>query len=242
MREFLTEAIRAFSGSFETIRVDADDNRTLFSSSDKDGTYFLRIQALTPVPELKGSYGITNLPLLKGLLDAPAYKAPGTLTAKHRTLPDGEDTVEQFEFREANGTGADFRLMSAKLVPTQPDIREPTWDVITTPDKAVRDQFASLAGLYAKVDGLFSTTTAGSNLVCNFGSADAATHRASMVYADDVSATLRDGLLWKTDVFLQALKTCGTEPTVKISNKAALLVEAKSEFTLYKYYLRTQVR
>lgn len=241
MRDFLTDVIRHFSGSFETIRVDADGTKTVFASSDADRTFFIQARAKDPIPELEGSYGITNLPLLKGLLDFAPYKQ-GALAARRRKMPSGEVAVEQFEFREANGTGADFRLMSAKLVQEQPEIKDPAWDVVVTPDKAIRDQFSSLAGLYAKVDGLFGTATSGGNLVVTLGSEEAATHRASMVYASDITASLRDNLLWDTNVFLGALKNCGPESQVKISNKGVLSVEASTDLAVYKYYIRTKVR
>jgi hypothetical protein len=192
-------------------------------------------------PELIGTFGISSLPLLSGLLNFVSYKTDdATFTVKRR--PDNS-CPEEFEFRDANGLGSNFRLMSGSLVAEQPAIADIKWDVTCVPTKSKLQEFASLAGLYSQFDEHFAVKTEAGQLVVAIGEEGAATHRASMVLVDSIEGDLKGGLLWPISQFLSILKMGdGLDYRVSITAKGALLVKVTTDHAVYDYVMPARRR
>jgi hypothetical protein len=212
----------------------------------KDRSIHFEGEFKSPYSELEGSFGITNFKLLTGLLSFAPYKADGaTLKAKRRVFKDGSpSTVEQFEFRDPKGAGANFRCMNADLLPPQAEVRNIPWDLQIKPEPSKHSEFSQLAGLYSDVDDLFSTRTRDGSLIFSLGDeTTSSTHNATMVYAEGLTGELRGELLWPTEQFLTIAKLCpDNERQIKVTNRQVMGIELDSAHALYKYYLRAKQR
>jgi hypothetical protein len=230
-------------GFVETLRVTGTDAETKIEAIDNDKTVIIKAKTKEAQADLAGEFGIANLQLLNGLLNFASYKTDdATFNVKTRDV-NGKQVPEEFEFRDANKLGANFRLMNANLVPEQPLVADIKWDVTFTPSKAKIQEFAGLAGLYSQFDQFFSVKTKDGSLVFSIGEEGSATHRASLVFEQEIEGELKGELLWPISQFLSILKSAdGNEHFVGITSKGALLVSVTTELATYNYILPARRR
>lgn len=238
MRDALADVVKQTIGLIDTIKVTGSATETRIQGVDEKKTLFVEAHLRSPIPEFDGQFGITNLNLLRGLLDFTSYRTDDAkFSVKRRAMKEGDpETVEQFQFRDANGAGADFRCMSPDRVPDQAEIKNIPWDVTIDPDKGKIAEFQQLASLYSEVDKNFGAKTENGNLLFFFGDDSSSTHRASMVFQGEIGGTLNAGLLWSAAQFLQVMKLAGGR--IRISSRGVLAVEVETAHGSYKYYLR----
>lgn len=239
MREILADILKQTIGLFETIKVTASDKGVRLQAFDvKTKAMFFEGNLKEPVADLVGVFGVSNLALLRGLLDYPGYRGEAaTFGVKRREFEDAE-TVEAFEFADGRGATAVFRCMSPKIVPVQAEITKINWDVVIPADKAKVAEFQQLSSLYGEVDKNFGAKTTNGNLICSFGKDNAATHRGSMVFAEEVTGTLPAGATWSAPQFLQMIKIAGSGAKLNFTSRGMLMVETETQHASYKYYLR----
>ena len=230
-------------GFVETLRVTGTADKTRIEAIDNDKTVIIKATTKEALADLQGEFGVANLQLLGGLLNFVSYKTDdSTFNVKLRDV-NGKQVPEEFEFRDANKLGANFRLMNANLVPEQPLVADITWDVEFTPAVAKIQEFSSLAGLYSQFDQYFAVKTKDGNLVFAIGEEGSATHRASLVFEEDIKGELKGELLWPIAQFLSILKSAaGHDYTVGITSKGALLVQVITEFATYDFILPARRR
>lgn len=238
MRDILNDVIKQTSGLFETIKVTGTDATTRFQSASEDGQTILDCLLKAPLADLSGEFGFSNLSLLRGLLDFANYRTDdASFKVKRRGWKDAT-TVEQFEFRDARGRGADFRCMSPDTVPIQAQVPPLTWNVTITPDKSKLAEFQQLVTLYKDVDKNFGVKVEDGMLVFSIGSEKASTHHATMVFAEGISGSLGAGLSFNAGQVLKLLQTAGSEARLQISSRGLICVECDTDHGSYKYYLR----
>lgn len=228
-------------GFVETLKVTGTDTETKIEAIDKDKTVIVKAQLTEVAPELKGTFGVSSLPLLGGLLNFPSYNTDdATFSVKRR--PDNS-APEEFEFRDANGMGSNFRLMSGALAPEQPTVAQIKWDVTFTPTKSKLQEFGTLAGLYSSIDQLFTVKTEGTNLVVCIGEEGATTHNAKMVLAEDITGEIKGDVLWPIAQFQSILKMCdGLDYTVSITGRGAMLISMATKEASYEYIMPARRR
>jgi hypothetical protein len=238
MRDVLSDVIKQSTGLIDTIKVTGKDTMTRLQGVSEDKTVFVDGRTSAVIPEFSGEFGISNLPLLRGLIEFPSYRTDeATFKIKRRTWKD-TSTVEQFEFRDAKGRGADFRCMAPEVVPEQAEITNLTWNVTITPDRSKIAEFQALTNLYKDVDKNFGVSVDGVALVFSIGSDNSSTHRASMVFADEVSGSLNNGLQFNAGQFLKLLSVAGADARLQFSSRGVLSVECDTPHGSYRYYLR----
>lgn len=240
MRDAIADVVKQTVGLTNVIKVTGTAEDTRIQGVDENKTVFVDAHLRVAIPELEGEFGMTNLPLLRGLLDFASYRTEkATFSVKRRTLPETQvETVEQFEFRDGQGAGADFRCMSPDRVPDQAEIKNVSWDITVDPNPGKIAEFQQLSSLYAEVDKNFGAKTENGNLLFFFGDENSSIHRASMVFETGIGATLNAGLQWSASQFLQVLKLAGNERRIRITGRGVLCVEAETPHGSYKYYLR----
>jgi hypothetical protein len=240
MRDAIADVVKQTIGLTAVIKVTGSADATRIQGVDDNKTVFIDGHLRTALPELSGEFGMMNLPLLRGLLEFASYRTEkAKFSVKRKVVGESQvETVEQFEFRDGSGAGADFRCMNPDRVPDQAEIKNIPWDITVTPDKSKIAEFQQIASLYAEVDKNFGAKTENGNLLFFFGDDNSSTHRASMVFASEIGATLNAGLQWSASQFLQVLKLAGTEGRIRISGRGVLCVESETAFGSYKYYLR----
>lgn len=245
MREILTDVVKKIGGLgfVDTVKVTGTSEETKIEAIDNDKTVIIKAKLLAPQADLEGAFGISSLPLLSGLLNFTSYKTDdATFNVKRRDL-NGKTVPEEFEFRDANGLGSNFRLMSANLVPDQPLVADIKWDVSFQPTKSKIQEFSSLAGLYSQFDQFFSVKTKDGNLVVSIGEEAAATHRASMVLVEGIAGELKGELLWPISQFLSIVKLAdGNDYSVGITSKGALQVDVTTEHANYRFIMPARRR
>lgn len=230
-------------GFVETLRVTGTDAETKVEAIDNDKTVIIKAKTKEAQADLSGEFGIANLQLLNGLLNFASYKTDSaTFNVKKRDV-NGKQVPEEFEFRDANQLGANFRLMNANLVPEQPLVADIKWDVSFKPEKNKISEFQSLAGLYSQFDQFFSVKTKDGSLVFSIGEEGSATHRASVVFHEEIEGELKGELLWPIAQFLSILKIAeGPSDYVGITSKGALLIHVETEVATYNYILPARRR
>lgn len=244
MRDVIADVVKQTIGLITVIKVTGTDKETRVQGVDDNKTLFVEAYLREPLVELSGEFGITNLPLLRGLLDFASYRSDkASFSVKRMKIRDrdGElnrETVEQFEFRDGSGAGADFRCMSPDRVPDQAEIKNVPWDVTITPSKSKISEFQQLASLYADVDKNFGAKVENGNLLFFFGDDNSSTHRASMVFEAAVEGSLNPGLMWSAAQLIQVLKLVNGEGRIRITSRGVLSVEVETTHGSYKYFLR----
>lgn len=245
MREVIQDVVKKIGGLgfVDTVKVTGTADETKIEAIDGEKTVIIKAKLKEAQTDLVGDFGISSLPLLSGLLNFTSYKTDDATFSVKRREHNGKSAPEEFEFRDANGMGSNFRLMDGKLVVEQPLVADIKWDVSFTPTKSKIQEFASLAGLYAQFDQFFSVKTVDGNLVVAIGEEGAATHRASLVLAEGITGELKGELLWPINQFLSILKMGdGHDYSVGITSKGALQVEVTTDHATYKYIMPARRR
>lgn len=245
MQAVLKDVVKKIGGLgfIDTIKVTGTPEATKIEAVDNDKTVIIKAKLNITQDSLAGDFGVSSLPLLQGLLNFTSYQTDNaTFNVKRRDV-NGKSVPEEFEFRDENGLGSNFRLMSGNLVPEQPLVADIKWDVSLVPSKSKIQEFASLAGLYSQFDQFFSVKTKDGNVVLSIGEEGAATHRASMVFASEIAGDLKGELLWPISQFLGILKMAdGNDFSVNITSKGAMQIAVQTEHAEYQYILPARRR
>ena len=245
MQQVLKEVVKKIGGLgfVDTIKVTGSAETTKIEAVDNDKTVIIKAKLAETQEALVGDFGISSLPLLTGLLNFSSYQTEGaTFNVKRRDV-NGKSVPEEFEFRDENNMGSNFRLMAGNLVPEQPLVADIKWDITFVPTKSKIQEFAALAGLYSQFDQYFSVKTKDGNVVLAIGDEGSATHRASMVFAPEVAGELKGELLWPIQQFLSILKMAdGNDYSVNITSKGAMQVSVATENAEYNYILPARRR
>jgi hypothetical protein len=243
MREVLSDIVK-HCDNFEIIKIVGTENETKIQATSEDRNMYLVATLTEAIPELSGEFGMSNMDLLGRLLNFTSYRADGaSLTVKRKTVA-GKETVEQLEFKDANGIGKSvYRCMSPERVPDQPEIRPFDWDIKVETTKTSVAEFEALASIYSKIDKMFSAKVENGNLILSIGEDNAATHRGSMVFKSGVEGSVIGDPVWNLPQFLGCLKMIGDkEAVVSISKRGVLGVEIATTFGSYRYLLRAATR
>ena len=245
MQSVLKDVVKKIGGLgfIDTIKVTGTDEATKIEAIDNEKTVIIKAKLNITQSSLKGEFGVSSLPLLTGLLNFTSYQTDdATFNVKLRDI-NGKQVPEEFEFRDANGMGSTFRLMSGNLVAEQPLVADIKWDVSFVPSKSKIQEFGSLSGLYSQFDQFFSVKTKDGNVILTIGDEGAATHRASMVFAEKVDGELKGELLWPINQFLSILKMAdGNTFSVNITSKGAMQISVQTEHAEYQYVLPARRR
>ncbi len=239
MRDVIADIVRQTAGLVDEIRVVGSSDSTVIEGYDESRTVLVQARLKEPLGEFVGEFGIPNIGLLNGLINFPSYRTDNaTFTVKRRQRGDRE-IVEEFQFRDAKGQGADYRLKSATKGFETAAIQ---WDISFEPDKSRLAEFQQLAKLYGEVEKTFGFKTENSNLVVQLGNDNSSTHRASMVLADEVEGDYRAGVRWLSDKFFSVMRAGGATPIISLSKSGVIRVTADTQYGIYNYLLLGEQR
>lgn len=241
MREKLLDVIKHTSGLgfVESVRVTGTDTSTVFEAMDDERTIIIRAELKQPEPSLKGEFGMRNLGLLQGLLNHSTFKTDEAKLEIKRKERNGVDAPEQLEFSVKGAKDkADFRFMSASLLPAQAQLKHNTWDVTVDPTDSKIQEFASLAGMYSSIEQFFSVATEDGALQFQIGDPNGSNHSASMTFADAVTGEIKTSMFWPINQVLTVLKVGkGENPQLQIMNLGALRINLETEHAKYSMIL-----
>lgn len=247
MRQIISDIVKHTGGLgfIEIVKVTGTKDETKVEAMDNDKTVIIKGALHSPVSEFEGEFGLTNLSLVKGLVDHPNFKADGATIEVIREINPSDDTEVPTEmiFTDNQSQTASYRFMSSQLVPSQAKFLGTAWDVSVSPSKSKIAEFASFASLYSSFENLFMVETRKGELRFNIGDQNGASHKTSIVMAKDVTGTMASGLYWPIAQVLSILKLSSEEEvTLNFSSKGALQISINSDTGRYDYILPAKKR
>jgi hypothetical protein len=246
MREVIADIVKHTEGLgfIEDVKITGTLDETKIEAMDANKTVFVKGRLIKPVAELEGQFGLSSLSLLNRLLNFASYRTDEATFSVKRRDRNGVEVPEQFLLRDSNGEGADFRLMSAELVPDQAIIANIPWDIKVQPKPSKVQEFSQLASFYNEFEKWFSVKTTKDGLVFYIGDENSASHRVSMLFEKDVTGTFKGDWNWPSSQVLSILKLAGSNPSTIMcfSSKGAMQVSVTSDYGTYDYVLPARRR
>lgn len=240
LKNFLIDVLRQTAPLFDKIRIDGSDTGTVVEAYTEDKMLFLFAKLKDIVPQFAGEFGISNLQLLRGLLDFPSYKTETAKFHARRIARDGTEFVSELEFTDANGGHARFKTINPKMAGARAQIVSVDWGISVTPSKAKLTEVMQLTGMLAQVDQHFSVSYENRNVLLTIGGKGAASHSAVVALATDVDAgPLPAEMVFRAPHFLQVLKNAGNSPcTIRFAKEGIAGILIETEHGAYSYILR----
>lgn len=166
MREIFKDILdHTFATGFITeLKVTGDEDSTLVETIDENNRVVVKGYLKKPVEEIKGEFGIGRLGVLKGIIEYPNLKTPGSsakIVYKERNQVNVPDEVV---FMDEKGTPWNHRFMSADLVRDQVDFCGVSWTVEVKPTKSEIQDFTYITSVYAADETLFTVKQEGGEL------------------------------------------------------------------------------
>jgi len=240
MRELLLDMTRQVGSLFDKIRVEGLTTGTKVEAYSDDKMLFLFADLKDVVPEFAGEFGISNVGLLRQLLDFASYKTEQAKLQARRVIRDDADFVAELEFTDAVGGLARFKTINPRMIGERARVQNINWEVSVTPNRAKLTEVIQLTSMLAQVDQHFGVTYTDRTLFLVIGGKGASSHQASVALAEDIDpVSLPPGMVFRAPHFLAVLKLAGNLPcTIRFAKEGigSLLIE--TEHGSYNYLLR----
>ena len=108
MIDVLREMVDCVSGlGFDVIKVTADDEKAVFEAVNKDRTAVMKAETKTPLEDVRGVFGLSNLNVLSGILSLSSMRG-SDVTVEVKNANDG--SPEELIFNGKDGARAVYRL------------------------------------------------------------------------------------------------------------------------------------
>src|SRR5882672_4651461 len=231
MRELLLDVGRQAAPLFDKIRIEGLDTGTRVEAYTDDKMLFLFADLKDVVPEFTGEFGVSNLPLLRGLLEFASDKTEQARLQVRRAARDGIDYVAELEFTDANGGHTRFKTINPRMIGERAHIANINWGVAVTPSKAKLTEVTQLTAMLSQVDQHFSVSYEDGTLFLAIGGKGASSHQASVALASDVEpVALPPRMVFKAPHFLAVLKNAGNLPcTIRFAKEGVggILIETE---------------
>lgn len=191
----------------------------------------------TPLPELVGKFGISDLSLLNGLLNFPSYK---TDESRVEVVRGGkENQPVELVFIDSENQPAYHRLVSARYVPTVQLYEVDNWTIDISPNISKIKEFIDIARLYSSEDEMFDIKLVKNELRFALGQSDAACNRTHRVIERDINTPIFEDFSIGLRSLLPVLSAMyPNEIKMRlVSNKSESLLELELEtdIAVYKY-------
>jgi len=228
-------------GFLDTVKITGDDESTKVDSMAADRSVILYGEVNSPVPEMKGIFGMPQLNKLKIHLDCPVYKENAKLeivTADRN----GETVPVGIHFENDLGDFKnDYRFMNTDIINEKlktVTFRGVTWHVEVNPTITSIQRFTFQANANNE-HPTFLTKVENGNLKFIFG--DQSTHGGEFVFASNVVGNLTKAWTWPVSQVLSILKIAdANNAKLSISNDGAMQITLDSGIATYKYIIPAQ--
>lgn len=218
-------------GFFPHLVIEGTATSTQIKAADEDQTIILNAEIKVPMADMIGTFGLPDLPYLKGIADF--FNKEGTTVKASKVERDGEMVPEEIHYANVDGSSAAYRFMHKSLIKEIKVLRGGVnYDVEFTPRKDKIDEFVQLAGLTSEEQ--FSVRTEDGMLAFYLGDEDSAGHRVKFVFAEDIEGDIIAGKKWPVKQVLAVLRLASmTNATMKISNRGIITVSIDSGLADY---------
>jgi hypothetical protein len=231
--------VRQTAPLFDKIHVVADETRAKVEAHTEDSMVFL-VAELAPAADLGGDFGISNLALLKKLLDTPTYKSDNAKLQARRLTRGDHDYVAELEFRDGNGGRFLFRTIHPRILKKWPQLGTVNWDCAVEMSKAKLHEVTQLAGMLAQFDQHFSVGFENHTLLLHIGANDNNSHNATVPLATDLDEVALPNCLFLANYLITILKNAGEWPlTIRFGAQEGVVgITIKTDQGSYDYLLR----
>jgi len=229
---------------FEKIKIDATGSEIIVEAMDSDREVILKGTATSPAGEITGSFGLSNLNLLKHIVsDGEFTNIDSSLSVVYKKdTASGEEIPTELAYTNKSKSYINYRFMPQALVPAQPKFIEPTWDVVITPTKSHVQQFGWAASGLSQYEQYFIPRIKDGALKFFIGDDNAASQRGGVVFATDRTERFDGGHKWKIGHIMNVLKLAdSTDCTMAFSSKGAIQITVKSGVGSYRYIFPAKV-
>ena len=243
MRDALKDVVKTISsfGCLPEILVTGTDTETLFECMTDKQEVVLKARLNTPVPELKGQFGMTNLTIIKGLLDYPAFmEQPPEVVRETRQ---GVERPIEVLFRDSKKRHAAYRFTPPELMPKQPNIAPLKWDVEFAPTNEAMKELSSLVNIFSAIDPQFMVKTQDGELRFYIGGDSSSNHRTYVTMAEVTGPGLSKSLNWGVGHILGCFKVFQetNDPKISIISRGYMKIEFSTEFAQYMVILPARI-
>ena len=214
MLDILRDLVRASSGmKFEVIKVTATDDKTTFEAMNPERSAIMKATSKVVLPpEFNGTYGLSNLSILAGILGMSTMKTDATVELVNNSA--GEPVEMKFA---SSGASAVYRMMAEANIPKQPNFHTPEWDVTIEPTKMSYVNFKEQASVFGSVGGNKVTPrVANGSLMFDIGDAKAANHHTSFAISD-CAGSLNSSYKYENDLTLTAMALASSSASISLN-------------------------
>ena len=240
MKNILVDMVKQVAPLFEKVRITGNDSTTKVEAYTDDKMLFLVAELKNAVPEFLGEFGISNLPLLKGLLDFPSYKADAAKLDARRLARDNIDYLSELVFQDGHGGRAIFRTINPRMIGDRAHIAAIPWNVSVSPTRAKLAEVMQLTSMYTQYDQHFGVIYEDRTLLLTIGGKGASNHNAMVPLADDIEpGPLPLRMVFRAPHFVSVLKNVGNYPcTIRFAKDGVAGVQIETDYGEYNYILR----
>jgi hypothetical protein len=238
IRDILTDIVtHTTSLGFPFAKIISNKEGTIIESMSEDHTLVLRAHTHNPVPEFKGTFGLTSLNILNLLLKNPEYKENPNIEV---LLADrnGQFIPNSIFFEnEIKDFNNDYKLMSVEVINVKLeayDFEEPKWNVEFTPSMNSVQRLKLQAQIHSDED-MFKSKIENNNLIFSFGGISS-THVGSFVFQSAIEGKLRNVFNWPINNIINILSLDG-DKMMKISDEGLMMITVDSGLTVYDYII-----
>lgn len=202
---------------------------------DPDKTVVMYADMLQPIAGFESTVGMSRMTQLKGFMDLHKDSKVSIVTEQRG----GVDVPTEIKFDAGHGDVAFYRFMSESMANEHikvPPFRGATWNVTVTPEKSKIDRLSSVQGILGGLEKRFIVSVDNGNLMFSVGSGP--TDRVTVLFAQNVTGTMKSSWSWPLTQVLSILKLNDTDTvTMHFSDMGALKLDVESSYGRYSYIL-----
>lgn len=235
MREIIEDILKyTYSlGFIPDLKITGTDDDTLIEAMDEQCQVVIKGHLKTPEENFIGEFGISNLPILKSLVDYADFKSDAASFDVVRETRGDTEFVSNFKFSAPGVSPFKHNLMDPKLIREHYDFVGGNWNITFTPDKNAVGRFGYMANTYSGTNSNFTVSTEDDNLLFSVGGYEGG---GSVIMHSEAGTSLKSTPSWPVSPVLAVLKL-KDDPTVNIldGRTSALCIELESKFAKWSY-------
>ncbi len=226
---------------FEIVKVTGTDGAVSLQSrltDEASGAVVFQGKLHKPLESFEGVFGLSNIPMLAGLTNVEAFRDKDAKISVKRLEKNGISLAEEIVFEKDGFGKASYRLTGEKAIPAQmKTISSIDWNItVDQPSKRKIQEFAQLASIYSAQETKFFVKVENRQLKFMIGDENAATHKAQVVFAEDVQGSVKTNHAWNIGGILSVLKLgSNADMFLKISDVGILQIEVDTGIGAYTY-------
>jgi len=231
------------TGFFDKIKVTAGKKDIVIEAMEREKEIILKGKFLSPLAELQGDFGLSNLNLLQTISSDNEFSmAESTVEIIYETR-DNEKIPTELSYENRSKSYMRYRFMPKALVPVQPDYKEPKWDIVIKPTKANIQQFGWAANGLSTYEQYFIPVVKDNELRFFIGEDGGAAQRGGVVFATNITTPFSSGHKWKISLVQSLLKHAETtDCEMAFSTKGAIQITLNTGIAQWKYIIPAKIK